>query len=53
MGFAESLRVRRVNGELKSALKVTGNLQSGEAATFIEKIDAEYPRAKDGKVEWE
>lgn len=49
--YTQLLRLKRINGELKTALKVTRNLPSGEAETL--QIDPAYPLGNDGKVEWE
>lgn len=51
--FTESLRGQRVGNEWKTAVQVTkSSPTSGETKTLFEKVDPNYPRGKDGKVEW-
>jgi hypothetical protein len=51
--FTELLRMRRVNGKWKTALKVVTNPMRGEERkTLFEKVDPDYPVGKNGLVEW-
>lgn len=50
--WTELLRIRRVGTELKFAIKVKRNSQTGEAETVFEKVDPGYPRTEAGRVEW-
>jgi len=50
--FSESLRVRKVNDEWKTAIKVENTPTSGEVKLLYEKIDIDFPLNKKGDVEW-
>ncbi len=52
--FSELLRVQRIDGKLKIALKVTRDAMGSEKPeVLLEKIDHGYPVGADGKVKWE
>lgn len=50
--FTELLRVRRVDGEWKVALKVENTPTSEPVQTFLEKVDDGYPLDESGNVAW-
>ena len=50
--FSESLRVKKVNNEWKTAIKVENTPTSGEIKVLYEKIDIDFPLNKEGEVEW-
>jgi hypothetical protein len=50
--FFEELKLRKVNGEWFSALRVFKNNPDGSSSLLMEKSMAEYPKLPDGGVAW-
>ncbi len=50
--FIQLIRLRRIDGVWKRALKVTRDNEKGETITLLEKVDDGFPRDKAGQVEW-
>ena len=50
--FSESLRIKKVNDEWKTAIKVENTPTSGEVKVLYKRIDPDFPLNKDGSVEW-
>jgi hypothetical protein len=44
--------MRLVNGEWKSATRVTRNLADGKRETLHTQVQPEYPKENDGSVDW-
>jgi hypothetical protein len=50
--FTQELRMRLVNGEWKSAIRVVCNLPDGKATSLFTQIMDDYPKEKDGSIDW-
>jgi hypothetical protein len=50
--YTQQLRMRLVNGEWKSATRVTRNLADGKRETLHTQVQPEYPKENDGSVDW-
>ena len=55
--FTEILRLHKVNGEWKTAMKITkdpllDDVANAPPTVLLEQVDPEFPRRQDAQVEW-
>jgi hypothetical protein len=50
--YTQELRIRLVDNQWRSATRVTRNRADGKSETVLTQIQPEYPREKDGSVDW-